>query len=346
MTKRSVTNEVYLPRHYLRNLLDLVKSRGGNPSAILAAAGLSIQDTGQLNASLSWPQFQAIIRSSCAETQEPALGLYLGSQLTITTHGLLGLATMSSRNLQEGIELLCKFTSTRSPLLRVSMQRHQRSVYLVLTELHPLADIRLFVVETFTVALHAMLEFVSGHQYRIQQVELAFQQPQHSELYQAFFPCKVGFEKAEHKLIFSVDDLALASPWADQQVKAQLTAQCEQELQHWQQQQSMAGLIRLMLGRTKGRIPGIEQVAAEFAVSSRTLRRRLAEEDTSYQCLVDDWRQQMASQYLLTTALPVQQIGYLLGYADAANFGRAFRRQQGIAPQQFREQQTRQIMSK
>lgn len=339
MDTSSGSNQVYLPGHYLRNLLELVQSRGGNSAAVLAQAGLSERTVERLDTSLSWTQFQDIIQSSCTEINEPALGLYLGSQLTITTHGLLGLATMSSRNLQEAIEFICQFTTIRSPLLNLSMQQHKRNVYLILTELHPLAEIRHFVVETFMVALHAMLDFVSGHRYQLKQLDFAFQQPAYAELYRAFFPCKVQFSQAEHRLILSADDLTLASPWADRHVKTQLTAQCEQELQRWQQQQSMAGLIRLMLGRTKGRIPSIEQVAAEFAVSSRTLRRRLAEEGTSYQCLVDDWRRQMASQYLRTTSLPVQQIAYLLGYADPANFGRAFRRQQGIAPQQFRDQQ-------
>ncbi|KKO43983.1 hypothetical protein WG68_17985 [Arsukibacterium ikkense] len=330
--------QVYLPGHYLRNLLDLVQSRGGNTQAVLASAGLSETPDQQLPAALSWPQFQAIIAHSCAMIEEPALGLYLGSQLTITTHGLLGLATMSSRNLQEAIELICKFTETRSPLLTLSMQIQSQQVWLTLTELQPLGSIRHFVVETFAVALHAILDFVSAHQYRLQRLQLALPRPDYSELYQAFFACPVEFAAAEHRFIMPLADLNIASPWADRQVKSQLTAQCEQELQRWQQSQSMTGLIRLMLGRTKGRIPSIEQVASEFALSSRTLRRRLAAEHTQYQQLVEDWRQQMAAQYLLTTRLPVQQIGYLLGYADPANFGRAFRRAYGLSPQQFRQQ--------
>lgn len=337
MTTNSTTSEVQLPAHYVRNLLDLVHSRGGDATKVLCMAGVPAKASVQMVDSLRWPQFEAIIQHSCIETKEPALGLYLGSQLTITTHGLLGLATMSSRNLHEAIHLVCKFTTTRSPLIKLSLQQQQGRVSLVLTELHPLAQIRHFVMETFAVALHAMLDFVSGHQYRLLEVQFAFQQPSYYALYQAFFPCKVVFGQSEHRFVFSATDLSIASPWADQHVKTQMTAQCEQELLRWQQQQSTAGLIRLMLGRTRGRIPTIEQVASELFMSSRTLRRRLTLDNTSYQCLVDDWRQHMAGHYLITTTLPVQQIGYLLGYADPANFGRAFRRLQGMSPQQFRQ---------
>ena len=331
-------NQVALPGHYLRNLLDLTQSRGANPQRILSDAGVSASLPDQFDASLTWQQFHDVITRCCATTNEPALGLYLGSQLTITTHGLLGLATMSSGNLQQALLLICKYTSTRSPLLNLTMQQQQQQVVLTLSELQPLGDIRQFVVDTFAVALHAILDFISGHRYRLKQVQFAFAKPGYSALYQAFFPCPVIFAANEHRFILEATDLALVSPWADRQVQSQLTAQCEQELQRWQQRQSLAGLIRLMLGRTKGRIPGIEQVAAEFALSSRTLRRRLMQEDTCYHQLVADWRREMARQYLLTTALPVQQIGYLLGYADPANFGRAFRREHGLSPSQFRQQ--------
>ena len=331
-------NQVALPGHYLRNLLDLIQSRGADPQAVLADAGLAVTLPEQFDATLSWQQFQAVVTRCCAQTKEPALGLYLGSQLTITTHGLLGLATMSSGNLQQALALICKYTTTRSPLLTLTMQQQRQQVSLVLTELQPLADIRQFVVDTFAVALHAILDFVSGHQYRLRQVHFAYAEPQYCALYQAFFPCPVLFAQKDHRLIFDAADLAIVSPWADRQVQSQLTAQCEQELQRWQQRQSMAGLIGLMLGRTKGRIPGIEQVAAEFTLSSRTLRRRLQQEHTCYQELVAAWRRDMACQYLGTTSLPIQQIGYLLGYADPANFGRAFRREHGLSPQQYRQQ--------
>lgn len=341
MTISNHSHEVHLPRHYLRNLLDLVQSRGGDPVAVLAEAGLAADAAQQPDAPLSWPQFQAIILQSCQQSKEPALGLYLGSQLTITTHGLLGLAAMSSRNLQEALELICQYTVVRSPLVTLSMQLHKKQLHLNLSEAQPLGAVRQFVVEAFVVALHAMLDFVSGHQYRLLQVQFGFPQPAYSALYQAFLPCPLAFDQPMHRLVIDRQDLAIASPWADPQLKTQMTSQCEQELQRWQQQQSTAGLVQQMLARTKGRLPGIEQVAHEFAMSGRTLRRRLADEQTSYQQLVEDWRQRMACHYLASTRLAVQQIAYLLGYADPANFGRAFRRYHGLTPRQYRQRQAR-----
>ncbi|MAX98129.1 MAG: hypothetical protein CMI08_02825 [Oceanospirillaceae bacterium] len=102
----------------------------------------------------------------------------------------------------------------------------------------------------------------------------------------------------------------------------------------------------MMLARAKGRFPSFEQVADELVLSPRTLRRRLAGEGTSYKELLDQWRQDMACQYLTTTRLSVQQISHLLGYNDPANFGRAFRRRNaGLSPLNFRRQHAEQNVS-
>lgn len=330
---------LHLPRHYLQHLMNLVQSRGGDPTLLLQEAEGTPNDLEQTDAPLSWQQFSSIISKSCEVSQEPALGLYLGSQLTITTHGLLGVAAMSSQNLQQALSLLCHYTVLRNPLLAVSMQLHNQHLHLKLTEVQPLGSIRQFVVEAFTVALHAILDFVSDHRYRLVEVHLAYPEPAYSALYQAFFPCPLVFNQASHSLVLNRSDLAIASPWSDPQLQQKMTSECEFELQRWQQQQSVTQQIQRMLARTKGRIPCIEQVAKEFAVSSRTLRRRLAAEHTHYQQLVDTWRRQMACHYLTSTQLSMQQIAYLLGYADPANFGRAFRRQAGMSPMTYRQQQ-------
>ena len=55
------------------------------------------------------------------------------------------------------------------------------------------------------------------------------------------------------------------------------------------------------------------------------LRRRLVEENTSYQQLLDRTRQDLAQQYLQHTTLTPKEIGYLLGYSSVSNFRRAFK---------------------
>ncbi|MBZ9611450.1 AraC family transcriptional regulator [Rheinheimera maricola] len=329
--------QIVLPNHYLQQLLALVKSRGVNTPALLQQAGLNQQLMAQHEIRVNWPQFYQLLQHSVALSNEPALGLYLGSQLSISTHGLLGLVALSSTDVQQALQLIGRFIATRTPLISLQVQQRRQQVALLLNELYPLGAIGPFMAETVLVALHQVLQVLTQQQYQPSQIHFAFPPPAYHALYQVFFPCKVLFSQAQTAIYFGRRFLAITPPMSDSSVQQQLSAQCEQQLQQLQQWQTLSGAIQLLLGRTKGRIPDIKQVAAEFAMSERTLRRRLGDEQISYQQLVSRWRMQMAGHYLHNTALPVQQIAYLLGYADPANFGRAFRQQHGVSPQKIRQ---------
>lgn len=76
--------------------------------------------------------------------------------------------------------------------------------------------------------------------------------------------------------------------------------------------------------------------ARSLGLSPRTLQRRLASLGTSFEVLVDQWRQEQARQHLTEGALPVASIARQLGYSDAAHFVRAFQRWEGHAPLAWR----------
>ena len=70
----------------------------------------------------------------------------------------------------------------------------------------------------------------------------------------------------------------------------------------------------------------------------RTLIRRLKQESSSYQTLLDTSRQQRALWYLCHTPYTVEDIAARLGYTDTTNFSRTFRRWFGRAPGEVRRE--------
>lgn len=86
----------------------------------------------------------------------------------------------------------------------------------------------------------------------------------------------------------------------------------------------------------RGGEPTIERAAKRMAVTPRTLQRRLRDEGTSFQTLLDAVRADLAKRYLSDDRLGVTEVAFLLGYADASAFARAFRRWHGVAPAESR----------
>jgi len=82
--------------------------------------------------------------------------------------------------------------------------------------------------------------------------------------------------------------------------------------------------------------PKREVVAQTLHLSQRTLQRRLQEEGTSFQTLLDDTRRELAEQYLAQPSMTLLEIAYLLGFADPSNFFRAFRRWFDATPGEYR----------
>jgi len=80
----------------------------------------------------------------------------------------------------------------------------------------------------------------------------------------------------------------------------------------------------------------IDIFARQFAMSGRTLQRRLAAEGVSYQQVVDSARKEAAARYLTDSTLAICEVAYLVGYSEAAPFHRAFRRWYGMTPDAYR----------
>lgn len=80
-----------------------------------------------------------------------------------------------------------------------------------------------------------------------------------------------------------------------------------------------------------------ERFAREMGMSSRTLRRKLTEQGSSFQQVLDECRMRQAVfEFRVRPDLSIAQIALRLGYAEHSNFTRAFHRWSGISPQAYR----------
>jgi len=81
----------------------------------------------------------------------------------------------------------------------------------------------------------------------------------------------------------------------------------------------------------------MEKCSQKMNITSRTLRRKLETEGTSYQRILDEFRNTLAVKYLNSTSMTLEEIAERLGFSDAANFSHAFKRWCGHAPRASKE---------
>jgi AraC-like DNA-binding protein len=83
---------------------------------------------------------------------------------------------------------------------------------------------------------------------------------------------------------------------------------------------------------------GVERIAARLGISRQTLFRRLREEKTSFEHVLDDLRHKLAVHYLTGRKVSVTETAYLVGFSDPAAFSRAFKRWTGKSPRAMRDE--------
>lgn len=79
-------------------------------------------------------------------------------------------------------------------------------------------------------------------------------------------------------------------------------------------------------------ILSLEDVAANFNITARTLQRKLQDEGVTFQQLADSARKSLAIHFLESGKYQVKEISSMLGYNELSAFSRAFKRWTGKTP--------------
>jgi AraC-like DNA-binding protein len=111
---------------------------------------------------------------------------------------------------------------------------------------------------------------------------------------------------------------------------------CTRILESLPNEPDLPRIIRTACLNSRGPFPTAEAMATRLGLSVRTLHRRLAEQDRPYQLIIDDVRRSLASEFLLNTTLTIEDIAGRVGFSEASNFRKAFRKWTGSTPASFR----------
>ena len=148
----------------------------------------------------------------------------------------------------------------------------------------------------------------------------------------------VSFGRAHNRLHFPRAMFDEPLPQADRHTLEMCMAQCDVLMQRNERRRGITALVRTKLFRDSGVFPTLADVAAELDVHPRTLRRRLAEEGTSFRALLNEARSTVAVDLLRNVGLTVEEVSTRLGYTEVSTFSHAFKRWYGLPPSAYSRQ--------
>lgn len=267
----------------------------------------------------------------------PAIGLNL-ARLPVrpTAFHVVGYALMSSRNLLEGFQRLVRYQRIIAEGADLSLQASPDGYELILAIHGDQLPAARQSSEASLAHTMAFCRWLTGKPLRPREVRFQGAAPVDLRPYDEVFQAPLRFASERYSLLFSRADLEAPLPSANEAL-AQVHDRFAGEYLARFSDGRVTHQVRQVLCRLlpQGE-PKREAVAQALLLSERTLQRRLQEEGTSYQQLLDDSRRELAEQYLAQPNLTLLQVSYLLGFADPSNFFRAFRRWFDTTPGEYR----------
>ncbi|CAN5683559.1 ornithine utilization transcriptional regulator OruR [soil metagenome] len=330
------TQKFKLPIYYIHQIAEQLGGMGVDTHSWLKKSQLKAGQLSDVSQTLTFATFRQLVLDAVSMAQEPALGLLVGGRLLMNTHGILGYAAMNSSSLRQAVELLERYSLLRTPLISIRHSIHDQQFRLIFDEPYLLGDIRLPVLETVVLAVKNMLDYITMGSNHVSHVMFAFPAPEYAALTEEMFKCEVKFGQQWTGFVVPVDVIDLALTMNDPVTFLEASMICQRELEKISQDESLAMRVRRVMLRASNGFPSLNITARLFHMTPRTLHRYLIDDGTSYRAIVEDVRHVLAVEHLKSSALNINEIAYILGYTDIANFRRAFKRWEGIAPSEYR----------
>ena len=266
------------------------------------------------------------------------IGLRLGRQLDPASHGPIGYLALSSPDLYTALKSLRDFLPLRIPFAQLELEEIERALVCRIQFLLPADHAeRRTLLECFALVIQALVEAFLGRRLTEALVAFEYPQPPYYDRYPGYFHSTTLFDQDTSQVLLPASLLDEANPQGDHQSYAAARQMCAQLLDQVPATAlSMTDRVKRFLLAQPGGSVSEDDVARSLFVSKRTLARRLRAEGTGYRQIRDGIFAEMAALHLRQGDLSVESIAALLGYHDAANFRRAFRRWYGVSPQAFR----------
>lgn len=320
-------------------LVEALGPSGASAEDALAGTGLHPADLRNPAARMSVRQLLTICRNCQALVRDPLFALRAGRRVHATHLGFFGFALLSAATSRECLECLHRYRPLSTPIVGVALDIDDGQGRCGLTYFDSLdmgdALFR-FVLDFQMGVAMTMLEDTLGDGFSLDLVRVAYPEGDDTGEREGLLGAPIVFGADRNQLLWDGTWLDRPQRYANALTSTVVREICDQQLATAILASGTAGAVARILEEQPGRFPGLEEIAGRMHVTSRTLRRKLQAEGTSYAEILTSVRRQQAIRLLRTTSMKTEEIAEALGFSDVANFRHAFRRWTGRSPSDYR----------
>lgn len=321
---------------WVKSVLGMFSARGVDVQRLLATADIGPHRLENPDERFAADEVSRLWELAVAWSGDTALGLDRELAARHINFDVLGYAMASSPDLRHGFASLKRYVVVISDVASVELVPQDDNAWLVLGSSGVSLPVPRQRYAFGLLALIVICQWLTRRPVEPLAVEFTFETPPELARYQAVFRCPLRFGQAENRLLLPGSALAEPLPSNNPALRAlheEVLATRVAALGNVNMSRRVSEEIIRQLHHGE---PRRDKVAISLAMTDRTLQRRLAAEDTSFQRLLDEARREMACKYLSEKRWTLAQVADQLGFVDQSNFFRACRRWFGESPGQYR----------
>lgn len=304
--------------------------RGIETASIRAAFGLAGDDGPILVTEL-----ERFAEMCAGAADDPTFGLELASRVPRGAYGLVEFLWRAAATPRDGLAQITHFAPLISLVIVpqvVSLDGGRTRIIVS----NPISDHWRFVNE-YIVGFYAR-QFRENLGGRAHVRAVSFSHPTHASAHAvaSFLAVPTAFGQPGTWLEVETADLDLPHLEADSALLAAIARTLTPALKRSPQQLTFSERVRASVEASLLESQEIAMVARQLGLTPRTLQRRLAAEQSSFNDILDSARRARAGHLLSQSRMSMTDVALELGFADASAFGRAHKRWTGESPRQVR----------
>jgi AraC-like DNA-binding protein len=322
-------------------LVRLAMSKGAARTALLERAAIAEDDLSDHDNRIPFPKYVALMRAGQALANDPALALHYGETSDFSEVSIVGLIGNASETLTDALVQLNRYGRLvvefdGGPNRFVTEPAGTDAYWLVDTRKNP-NDFHELTESTFARMICGPRAY--GVTQLARTVHVTHPKPAYAAEVERVFGAPVIYDAPRNAMLVETRWLGHRVQRAPRYAFGILSRHADRLLNELTQSKSARGRVEALLMPVlhKGDI-GMSAVAQKMGVSRQTLFRRLKEEGTTFEKVLDDLRHTLARDYLSAKKVSVNETAYLVGFSEPAAFSRAFKRWTGKSPGEMRDE--------
>ncbi|MBI4964425.1 MAG: AraC family transcriptional regulator [Desulfomonile tiedjei] len=321
-----------IPAEAAKWLVEKMLTRGIQLDKLLTGTGLDQLWLAERDPGITYRQYCQIVINAIDESGDPAIGLSaIDDSSYISRLGFWGYALASARTWRDANKIAMEFWEISGSLVRVSFTSDDKhAIWNVFVASPLVADrVLIFAIEKVIASACATIHFLTGSPPPLLEIQVSYAPPGHVHLYKKYFDCPVKFGCDRNLVRMDASVLERPLKMTSPQIAEVCKNQCQELLLKYRQSDDLVHMVRRMIFSSPGKSVRIQDIAEDLGLGARTLRRRLRERNITFKEILDGVRAEIARGYLTGTRLSIDQISGLVGFDEATNFRRAFKRWTG-----------------